>query len=121
MMMTMMAIMMMMMALSYEVWVRAETEAGVGKPTKPVTTRLEQRGLHQTQFHIYIKIRVGHLFFLFFMCTYGFRLCAYPNESTLKKCIVYADIQVHYEDWENTCAYVVYSHVKARKNIDIRI
>ena len=53
MMMMMMAMMMMMMALSYEVWVRAETEAGVGKPTKPVTTRLEQRGLHQTQFHIY--------------------------------------------------------------------
>ena len=118
----MMAMMMMMTALRYEVWVRAKTEAGVGKPTKPVTTRLEQRGLHQTQFHIYIKIRVGHLFFLsFFMCAYGFRLCAYPNESTLKKCIVYADIQVHYEDWENSCAYVVYSHVKARKNIDICI
>ena len=65
MMMMMAMMMMMMMALSYEVWVRAETEAGVGKPTKPVTTRLEQRGLHQTQFHIYIKIRVGHSFFLF--------------------------------------------------------
>ena len=113
--------MMMMMVLRYEVWVRAETEAGVGKPTKPVTTRLEQRGLHQTQFHVYIKIRVGHSFLFFFMCAYGFGLCAYPNESALKKCIVCADIQVHYEDWENTCAYVVYLHVKARKNIDIRI
>ena len=68
MMMMMMAMMMMMMALSYEVWVRAETEAGVGKPTKPVTTRLEQRGLHQTQFQIYIKIRVGHFFF--FLCAH---------------------------------------------------
>ena len=61
--------MMMMMVLRYEVWVRAETEAGVGKPTKPVTTRLEQRGLHQTQFHVYIKIRVGHSF-LFFSCAH---------------------------------------------------
>ena len=114
----MMAMMMMMvMALRYEVWVRAETEAGVGKPTKPLTTRLEQRGFHQTQF----QNQSLPLVFFFFMCAHGFGLCAYPNESALKKCIVYADIQVHYEDWENTCAYVVYLHVRARKNIDIRI
>ena len=68
-----------------------------------------------------LKSELATRFFFFFMCAYGFGLCAYPNESALKKCIVCADIQVHYEDWENTCAYVVYLHVKARKNIDIRI
>ena len=30
-------------------------------------------------------------------------------------------LEIFNKDLENTCAYVVYSHVKARKNIDIRI